>query len=98
MMRAHCGMLLDEYLQLNFAQYLALKKEIFDTVKREDFRAGLLECRIRQLGGDKKAHALDAFPYWKENTDTVKDKKDVQGNIRTLFGKLKAVAKPKQNG
>lgn len=83
-------MTLEEYLDLTYRQFIAIKMQIRDQVEREDFRTGLLDCRIRQIAGEKKAQWFDAFPEWKKREENKKKgRRAVQNNIKNLYQALK---------
>lgn len=85
--------MLNEYLDLSLAQYFALEEQILKKLEREDYRAGLLDARLRNLGGAKKTHPFDSFPHWKQKRKNKRE--DVQQNIRNSFAALKKLAKKK---
>jgi hypothetical protein len=63
-------------------------------MEREDYRSGLLDARLRNLGGVKNTHPFDSFPIWKQKAKNRKE--NVQSNIRTTFNALKKLAKQKK--
>jgi hypothetical protein len=57
------------YWDLTPVQYFALRERYLETVELADFRAGLLDARIRSIMGVKNAHPYDEFPHWKKKLE-----------------------------
>jgi hypothetical protein len=77
-------------LDLSLAQYFSIEQQILRNIEREDFRTGLLESRLRNLGGVKNTHPFDAFPVWKNKQHN--KKQDIQANMRNTYSALKKLA------
>lgn len=57
------GLAAAEYEELTPAELAALEDVWLERMKRQDRRAGMIVCTIRQALGDKKAKPLDGFGY-----------------------------------
>ena len=63
-------------------------------MEREDYRSGLIEARVRNLGGVKNTHPFDSFPHWKQKAKNRSE--GFQNNMKNTFSALKKLAKKKQ--
>lgn len=66
------GLTEEQFWKLTPGQYQAMQDVFYERIKREDYRAGIIERIIRQVLGDKKADAFDSFPIHKPKKPVTK--------------------------